>query len=50
MEECENFLVSLLAKAKYKISVFPVMGLKILGRVGTHIFFSLLFFFEKFNS
>ena len=25
-------------KAKYKISVFRVMGLKILGSVGTHIF------------
>ena len=29
-----------------KISVFPVTGLKILGRVGTHILF--LFFF-KYN-
>ena len=29
-----------------KISVFLVTGLKILGRVGTHIFF-LFFFLEK---
>ena len=26
-----------------KISVFRVMGLKILGRVGTHIFFNYFF-------
>ena len=30
-----------------KISVFRVMGLKILGRVGTHIFFKFFFFSEK---
>ena len=29
-----------------KISVFRVMGLKILGRVGTH-FFNYFFFLEK---
>ena len=33
-------------KAKSKISVFWVTGLKILGRVGTHIFL-LIFILEK---
>ena len=30
-----------------EISVFLVTGLKILGRVGTHIFFNSFFFLEK---
>ena len=30
-----------------KISVFRVMGLKILGRVGTHIIFFNIFFLEN---
>ena len=29
------------------ISVFQVMGMKILGRVGTHKFFLIIFFLEK---
>ena len=32
-----------------KISVFRVTGLKILGRVGTHIFFNYFFFWKKNN-
>ena len=32
-----------------KISVFRVTGLKILGRVGTHIFFFWKMFFNKNN-
>ena len=32
---------------KKKISVFRVTGLKILGRVGTHIFFHCFFFSGK---
>ena len=31
-----------------KTSVFRVTGLKILGRVGTHIFFNSFFFLEFF--
>ena len=31
-----------------KISVFRVTGLKILGRVGTHIFFFFFFFWKKY--
>ena len=30
-----------------KISVFQVRGLKILGRVGTHVFFNFIFFSRK---
>ena len=30
-----------------KISKFRVMGLKILGRVGTHFFFNYFFFWKK---
>ena len=30
-------------KAKKKISVFRVTGLKIFGRIGTHIFFNYFF-------
>ena len=33
-------------KAKYKIIVFQITGQKILGRIGTHIFF-VLFFLKK---
>ena len=29
-----------------KISVFRVTGLKILGRIGTHIFISIIFFLD----
>ena len=36
-------------KAKSKKSVFCVMGLKILGGVGTHIFFLISFFWKKYN-
>ena len=32
-----------------KISVFLVMALKILGRVGTHIFLSIFFSGKKYN-
>ena len=32
-----------------KISVFWVTGLKILGRVGTHIFFNHFLFWKKYN-
>ena len=32
-----------------KISVFRVMGLKILGRVGTHSFFIFFFFWKKYD-
>ena len=32
-----------------KISMFRVTGLKILGRVGTHIFFDSLFFWKKYD-
>ena len=31
-----------------KISVFQVTGLKILGRVGTHIFLIFFFFWKKY--
>ena len=33
--------------AKYIKSVFRVTGLKILGRVGTHIFFNYFFLCKK---
>ena len=32
-----------------KLSVFWVTGLKILGRIGTHIFFNYLFSGKKYN-
>ena len=36
-----------MALGQIKISVFWVTGLKILGRVGTCIFFLIIFFLEK---
>ena len=36
-----------LIRPNKKISMFRVTGLKILGRVGTHIFFYYLFFWKK---
>ena len=32
-----------------RVSVFRVTGLKILGKVGTHTFFILSFFWKKYN-
>ena len=42
----------LILRPNKKISVFRVMGLKILDRIGTHIFFFLIIFFilEKKNN
>ena len=37
----------LLLRPNKKISVFGVTGLKILGRVGTHMFFIIFFFWEN---
>ena len=39
----DAFIVVLLGQIK-KISVFRVTGLKILGRIGTHIFCNYFFF------
>ena len=43
----KSFLVLLYLQAKLKISVFLVKGMKILGGVGTHIFFNRIFFWKK---
>ena len=37
------------SKAKEKISGFRLTGLKMLGRVGTHIFFNYFFFWKKYT-
>ena len=42
----EQFLCPRLIRPNKKISVFRVTGIKILGRVGTHIFL-IIFFLEK---
>ena len=38
-----------LPRPNKKICLFWVTGLKILARVGTHIFFNYFFFWEKYN-
>ena len=38
-DQPEPWLLANVIRPNKKISVFQVMGLKILGRVGTHIFF-----------
>ena len=47
MTSCKPVLKILVLRPNKTISVFPVAGLKILGRVGTHIF--LIFFFQEKN-
>ena len=45
-----NFIFFVLALGQIKkISVFRVTGLKIFGRVGTHLFLNKFFFWKKYD-
>ena len=52
MTGCITIAEPIIGQTK-KISVFPavpqVMGLKVLDKVGTHIFFNYFFFWKKYN-